>query len=189
MAQLQKVQMVHNSAPRLITGKCRREHNYQGLAIQYNKLDTDSIFFPIGDRVNVSNAVCKLTILKLLQHHTLLHVISRNYCQVFIKSLFYKIHMEDSTCEKSYQIETKLFMATCYGNSSVTRVPLCYEAPIKITFSTISVLVRLNVPISLFREPFLRQQKSQNMVPSQNIPALYSYGMNPQVQYWPVPNL
>ena len=50
MAQLQKVQMVHNSAPRLITGKCRREHNYQGLAIQYNKLDTDSIYFPIGDR-------------------------------------------------------------------------------------------------------------------------------------------
>ena len=50
-------------------------------------------------------------------------------------------------------IKTKRFPSTCYWDSSAFEMPLCCEATTnEITFSTTSVLLRLDVPLSLSRE-------------------------------------
>ena len=57
--------------------------------------------------------------------------------------------------------KTKPFLSTCYGDPSATEVPPCCEAATnKLTFSTTSVLLLLDVP----------------------------YVMNPEGQYHTVPN-
>ncbi len=57
--------------------------------------------------------------------------------------------------------KTKPFLSTCYGDPSATEVPPCCEvATKKCTFSTRSVLLLLNVPLSLSRGTIFRRQKN-----------------------------
>ena len=57
--------------------------------------------------------------------------------------------------------KTKQFLSTCYGDPSATEVPPCFEAATrKLTFSTTSVLLLLDVPLSLSRGTIFRRQKN-----------------------------
>ena len=57
--------------------------------------------------------------------------------------------------------KTKPFLSTCYGDPSATEVPPCCEAATnKLTFSTTSVLLLLDVPLSLSRGTIFRRQKN-----------------------------
>ena len=57
--------------------------------------------------------------------------------------------------------KTKPFLSTCYGDPSATEVPPCCEAGTKkLTFSTTSVWLLLNVPLSMSRGTILRRQKN-----------------------------
>ena len=57
--------------------------------------------------------------------------------------------------------KTKQFLSTCYGDPSATEVhPCCEAASKKLTFSTTSVLLLLNVPLSLSRGTIFRRQKN-----------------------------
>ena len=57
--------------------------------------------------------------------------------------------------------KTKPFLSTCYGDPSATEVPPCFEAATrKLTFSTTSVLLLLDVPLSLSRGTIFRRQKN-----------------------------
>ena len=57
--------------------------------------------------------------------------------------------------------KTKPFLSTSYGDPSATEVPLCCEAATtKLSFSTTSVLLLLNVPLSLSRGTISRRQKN-----------------------------
>ena len=57
--------------------------------------------------------------------------------------------------------KTKPFLSTCYGDPSATEVPPCCEAATKkITFSTTSVWLLLNVPLSMSRGTIFRRQKN-----------------------------
>ena len=56
---------------------------------------------------------------------------------------------------------TKPFLSTCYGDPSATEVPPCCEAATnKLTFSTTSVLLLLDVPLPLSRGTIFRRQKN-----------------------------
>ena len=53
----------------------------------------------------------------------------------------------------------------CYGDPSATEVPPCCEtATKKLTFSTTSVLLLLNMPLSLSRATIFRRQKNPRRV-------------------------
>ena len=57
--------------------------------------------------------------------------------------------------------KTKPFLSTCYGDPSAIEVPPCFEeATRKFTFSTTSVLLLLDVPLSLSRGTIFRRQKN-----------------------------
>ena len=57
--------------------------------------------------------------------------------------------------------KTKPFLSTCYWDPSATEVPPCCEAATrKLTFSTTSVLLLLDVPLSLSRGTIFRRQKN-----------------------------
>ena len=57
--------------------------------------------------------------------------------------------------------KTRPFLSTCYGYPSTTEVPPCCQAATKkLTFSTTSVLLLLNVPLSLSRGTVFRRPKN-----------------------------
>ena len=66
--------------------------------------------------------------------------------------------------------------------------PQCFEAATKkLTFSTTSVLLPLNVPLSLSRGTIFRQQKIPEGGTAQKEQGFYSYVRNPEGQYHTVP--
>ena len=85
------------------------------------------------------SAVCKLTILVLLQNHTLLHITAQNCYQGFVKS--YSLGFQENPRARSpLRKMVKPCLSTCYGDSSATNVPLCCKAATKkITFHYIIV--------------------------------------------------
>ena len=61
--------------------------------------------------------------------------------------------------------KTRPFLSMCYGDPSATEVPPCCEtATKKLTFSTTSVLLLLNMPLSLSRATIFRRQKNPRRV-------------------------
>ena len=81
----------------------------------------------------------------------------------------------------------KPFPSTCYGDLSATEVPPCFEAATrKLTVSTTSVLLLLNVPLSLSRGTIFRRQKNPRMGYRPKITGIL-YVMNPEGQYHTVP--
>ena len=67
--------------------------------------------------------------------------------------------------------KTRPFLSTCYGYPSTTEVPPCCQAATKkLTFSTTSVLLLLNVPLPLsrgtvFRRPVMNRKVNTILCP------------------------
>ena len=76
----------------------------------------------------------------------------------------------------------------CYGDPSATEVPPCCEtATKKFTFSTTSVLLLLNMPLSLSRATIFRRQKNPRRVYRPKIAGILFVCNEPEGKYYTVP--
>ena len=76
----------------------------------------------------------------------------------------------------------------CYGDPSATEVPPCCEtATKKLTFSTTSVLLLLNMPLSLSRATIFRRQKNPRRVYRPQIAGILFVCNEPEGKYYTVP--
>ena len=76
-----------------------------------------------------------------------------------------------------------------YGDPSATEVPPCCEtATKKFTFSTTSVLLLLNMPLSLSRATIFRRQKNPRRVYRPKIAGILFVCNEPEGKYYTVPN-
>ena len=76
----------------------------------------------------------------------------------------------------------------CYGDPSATEVPPCCEtATKKLTFSTTSVLLLLNMPLSLSRATLFRRQKNPRRVYRPKIAGILFVCNEPEGKYYTVP--
>ena len=85
--------------------------------------------------------------------------------------------------------KTRPFLSMCYGDPSATEVPPCCEtATTKLTFSTTSVLLLLNMPLSLSRATIFRRQKNPRRVYRPKIAGILFVCNEPEGKYYTVPN-
>ena len=85
--------------------------------------------------------------------------------------------------------KTRPFLSTCYGYPSTTEVPPCCQAATKkVTFSTTSVLLLLNVPLSLSRGTVFRRQKNPRRGYRPKIAGILFVSNEPEAKYYTVPN-
>ena len=85
--------------------------------------------------------------------------------------------------------KTRPFLSMCYGDPSATEVPPCCEtATKKLTFSTTSVLLLLNMPLSLSRATIFRRQKNPRRVYRPKIAGILFVSNEPEGKYYTVPN-
>ena len=86
--------------------------------------------------------------------------------------------------------KTRPFLSMCYGDPSATEVPPCCEtATNKLTFSTTSVLLLLNMPLSLSRATIFRRQKNPRRVYRPKIAGILFVCNEPEGKYYTVPRL
>ena len=84
--------------------------------------------------------------------------------------------------------KTRSFLSTCYGYPSTTEVPPCCQAATKkLTFSTTSVLLLLNVPLSLSRGTVFRRQKNPRRGYRPKIAGILFVCNEPEGKYYTVP--
>ena len=84
--------------------------------------------------------------------------------------------------------KTRPFLSMCYGDPSATEVPPCCEtATKKLTFSTTSVLLLLNMPLSLSRATIFRRQKNPRRVYRPKIAGILFVYNEPEGKYYTVP--
>ena len=84
--------------------------------------------------------------------------------------------------------KTRPFLSMCYGDPSATEVPPCCEtATKKLTFSTTSVLLLLNMPLSLSRATIFRRQKNPRRVYRPKIAGIVFVCNEPEGKYYTVP--
>ena len=84
--------------------------------------------------------------------------------------------------------KTRPFLSTCYGYPSTTEVPPCCQAATKkLTFSTTSVLLLLNVPLSLSRGTVFRRQKNARRGYRPKIAGILFVCNEPEGKYYTVP--
>ena len=84
--------------------------------------------------------------------------------------------------------KTRPFLSTCYGYPSTTEVPPCCQAATKkLTFSTTSVLLLLNVPLSLSRGTVFRRQKNPRRGYRPKITGILLVYNEPEGKYYTVP--
>ena len=77
----------------------------------------------------------------------------------------------------------------CYGDPSATEVPPCCEtATKKFTFSTTSVLLLLNMPLSLSRATIFRRQKNPRRVYRPKIAGILFVCNELEGKYYTVPD-
>ena len=85
--------------------------------------------------------------------------------------------------------KTRQFLSTCYGYPSTTEVPPCCQAATKkLTFSTTSVLLLLNVPLSLSRGTVFRRQKNPRRGYRPKIAGILFVCNEPEGKYYTVPD-
>ena len=85
--------------------------------------------------------------------------------------------------------KTRPFLSMCYGDPSATEVPPCCEtATKKLTFSTTSVLLLLNMPLSLSRATIFRRQKNPRRVYRPKIAGILFVCNEPEGKYYTVPS-
>ena len=84
--------------------------------------------------------------------------------------------------------QTRPFLSTCYGYPSTTEVPPCCQAATKkLTFSTTSVLLLLNVPLFLSRGTVFRRQKNPRRGYRPKIAGILFVCNEPEGKYYTVP--
>ena len=84
--------------------------------------------------------------------------------------------------------KTRPFLTTCYGYRSTTEVPPCCQAATKkLTFSTTSVLLLLNVPLSLSRGTVFRRKKNPRRGYRPKIAGILFVCNEPEGKYYTVP--
>ena len=84
--------------------------------------------------------------------------------------------------------KTRPFLSMCYGDPSATEVPpYCEAATTKLTFSTTSVLLLLNMPLSLYRGTIFRLQKNPRRVYRPKIAGILFVYNEPEGKYYTVP--
>ena len=84
--------------------------------------------------------------------------------------------------------KTRPFLSMCYGDPSATEVPPCCEtATKKLTFSTTSVLLLLNMPLSLSRATIFTRQKNPRRVYRPKIAGILFVCNEPEGKYYTVP--
>ena len=84
--------------------------------------------------------------------------------------------------------KTRPFLSTCYGYPSTTEVPPCCQAATKkLTFSTTSVLLLLNVPLSLSRGTVFRRPKNPRRGYRPKIAGILFVCNEPEGKYYTVP--
>ena len=84
--------------------------------------------------------------------------------------------------------KTRPFLSTCYGYPSTTEVPPCCQAATKkLTFSTTSVLLLLNVPLSLSRGTVFRRPKNPRRGSRPKIAGILFVYNEPEGKYYTVP--
>ena len=84
--------------------------------------------------------------------------------------------------------KTRPFLSMCYGDPSATEVPPCCEtATKKLTFSTTSVLLLLNMPLSLSRATIFRRPKNPRRVYRPKIAGILFVCNEPEGKYYTVP--
>ena len=85
--------------------------------------------------------------------------------------------------------KTRPFLSTCYGYPSTTEVPPCCQAATKkLTFSTTSVLLLLNVPLSLSRGTVYRRPKNPRRGSRPKIAGILFVCNEPEGKYYTVPS-
>ena len=85
--------------------------------------------------------------------------------------------------------KTRPFLSTCYGYPSTTEVPPCCQAATKkLTFSTTSVLLLLNVPLSLSRGTVFRRPKNPRRGYRPKIAGILFVCNEPEGKYYTVPS-
>ena len=84
--------------------------------------------------------------------------------------------------------KTRPFLSTCYEYPSTTEVPPCCQAATKkLTLSTTSVLLLLNVPLSLSRGTVFRRQKNPRRWYRPKIAGILFVCNEPEGKYYTVP--
>ena len=137
-----------------------------------------------------TSAVGKLNVRVLWHHHMLLQVISQSYCQVFFKSYNFvleKIDKEGSPREK--WPKQGHFCLRAMGILPPPKYPrtCCQAATKKLTFSTTSVLLLLNVPLSLSRGTVFRRPKNPRRGYRPKIAGILFVCNEPEGKYYTVP--
>ena len=112
-----------------------------------------SIYFPIGDHVNVSRCRSHTNASGVISTS---HIVASHITKLllsFRQILQFRFRDNPQGRIPPWKVtKTRPFLSKCYGDPSATEVPPCCEAATtKLTFSTTSVLLLLNMPLSLYR--------------------------------------
>ena len=148
-----------------------------------------SIYFPIGDHVNVSwccshtNASGVISTSHIVASHITKLLLS------FRQILQFRFWDNRQGRIPPWKVtKTRPFLSMCYGDPSATEVPPCCEtATKKLTFSTTSVLLLLNMPLSLSRATIFRRQKNPRRVYRPKIAGILFVCNEPEGKYYTVP--
>ena len=148
-----------------------------------------SIYFPIGDHVNVSwccshtNASGVISTSHIVASHITKLLLS------FRQILQFRFWDNPQGRIPPWKVtKTRPFLSMCYGDPSATEVPPCCEtATKKLTFSTTSVLLLLNMPLSLSRATIFRRQKNPRRVYRPKIAGILFVCNEPEGKYYTVP--
>ena len=158
--------------------------------IQLDRCGDSLVFiFPLAPMLRFTSDVGKLNVRALWHHHMLLQVISQIYCQVFVKSynfVFEKIDKEGSPREK--WPKQGHFCPRAMGILPPPKYPRVVKQPPKsFTFSTTSVLLLLNVPLSLSRGTVFRRPKNPRRGYRPKIAGILFVCNEPEGKYYTVP--
>ena len=134
-----------------------------------------------------TSAVGKLNVRVLWHHHMLLQVkdtvkFSSNPTISFSRKSTRKDSPVKSDQNKAISVHVLWYPST-------TEVPPCCQAATtKLTFSTTSVLLLLNMPLSLYRGTIFRLQKNPRRVYRPKIAGILFVCNEPEGKYYTVPN-
>ena len=143
-----------------------------------------SIYFPIGDHVNVSwccshtNASGVISTSHIVASHITKLLLS------FVKSYNFVFVPQGRIPPLT---KTRPFLSMCLGILPPPVPPCCETATKKLTFSTTSVLLLLNMPLSLSRATIFRRQKNPRRVYRPKIAGILFVCNEPEGKYYTVP--
>ena len=151
-----------------------------------------SIYFPIGDHVNVSRCRSHTNASGVISTS---HIVASHITKLllsFRQILQFRFRDNPQGRIPPWKVtKTRPFLSTCYGDPSATEVPPCCEAATtKLTFSTTSVLLLLNMPLSLYRlyrGTIFRLQKNPRRGYRPKIAGILFVSNEPEGKYYTVP--